>query len=189
VAELLFFAGTMDSGKSTMALQMAFTLESRGLVGVYYTCHDKAGSVIASRMGVSRAAVTVHDDTDMFWDISRLEAADFVICDEAQFYTAGQIDQLGRVVDELGCDVFAFGIMTDFQGRIFDGAKRLVEIADRRVELPVPALCWCGRKAIHNAKVVSGEVVREGLLIDPLAEFHTLCRAHYNAGLIGKPGV
>jgi thymidine kinase len=106
-----------------------------------------------------------------------------VICDEAQFYTPGQIDQLGAVVDELGIDVYTFGILTDFQGRLFAGAARLVEIADRVAELPVPALCWCGRKAVHNAKVVAGVVVYEGEVLDVLAEFTPLCRAHYNSGV------
>jgi thymidine kinase len=177
----------MESGKSTMALQMAFTLESRGLVGAYYTCHDKAGAVIASRMGVSREANSVGCDTDLYIDIASGVEVDFVVCDEAQFYSAVQIDQLGRIVDELGSDVYAFGIMTDFQGNIFEGARRLVEIADRRVELPVPALCWCGRRAVHNAKVIDGQVIREGELIDPLAAFMPLCRAHYNSGATTGP--
>ena len=55
------------------------------------------------------------------------------MCDEAQFYSTKQCDQLARVVDDLGVDVFAFGLITDFRGVLFDGTKRMLEIADDRV--------------------------------------------------------
>ena len=56
---------------------------------------------------------------------------DFLVCDEAQFYSAEQVEQLARVVDELGIDVFAFGITTDFRTKLFPGSSRLIELADR----------------------------------------------------------
>ena len=84
------------------------------------------------------------------------------MCDEAQFYTVEQCDQLGRVVDDLGVDVFAFGLITDFRGELFEGTKRLLEIADERVPMQVEARCWCGARATHNARVVNGEITYEG---------------------------
>ena len=84
------------------------------------------------------------------------------MCDEAQFYTVKQCDQLARVVDELEVEVYAFGLITDFRGHLFDGTRRLLEIADERVPLQVEARCWCGARATHNARVVNGEVTYEG---------------------------
>ena len=84
------------------------------------------------------------------------------MCDEAQFYSAEQCDQLARVVDELEVEVYAFGLITDFRGRLFEGTQRLLEIADERVPLQVEARCWCGARATHNARVVNGEIVYEG---------------------------
>ena len=49
--------------------------------------------------------------------------------DEAQFYQAEQVEQLGRVVDDLGADVYAFGLLTTFQGELFVGTRRLLELA------------------------------------------------------------
>ena len=86
----------------------------------------------------------------------------YLVCDEAQFYTSEQCDQLARVVDELEVDVYAFGLITDFRGRLFEGTKRLLEIADERVPMQVEARCWCGSRATHNARVVNGDVVYEG---------------------------
>ena len=86
----------------------------------------------------------------------------YLVCDEVQFYTPEQCDQLARVVDELEVEVYAFGLITDFRGRLFEGTQRMLEIADERVPLQVEARCWCGARATHNARVVNGEVVNEG---------------------------
>ena len=90
------------------------------------------------------------------------ERIDYLVCDETQFYTADQVDQLARIVDELEIDVFAFGILTDFQTRLFPGSQRLVELCDKIEVLQVRALCWCGARATHNARTVDGAMVVEG---------------------------
>ena len=164
MAELVFFSGTMDCGKSTLALQMDHNHSARGRVGVIFTKHDRAGtSVLSSRLGLSTSAVEVHDGLD-FWDaiVARATSGqriDYLICDEAQFYTCLQVEQLARVVDEMDIDVFAFGITADFRTELFAGSKRLIELADRVQVLQVEALCWCGRKATTNARVVAGALL------------------------------
>ena len=167
MAELLFFCGTMDSGKSTLALQMDHNHRARGRKGVLFSSHDRAGeSMISSRLGLQVRAVEVHPDTDFWVEITarltRGARVDYLICDEAQFYTARQIDQLARIVDDMGIDVFAFGITSDFRTRLFPGSHRLVELADRIQVLQVEALCWCGKRATHNARIVDGVMVVEG---------------------------
>lgn len=87
---------------------------------------------------------------------------DYLICDEAQFYTERQVEQLARLVDEMAVDVFAFGITADFRTRLFPGSQRLIELADRVQVLQVEALCWCGQRATHNARTVDGVMVVEG---------------------------
>jgi len=167
VAELQFFTGTMDSGKSTLALQTNHNHAARGRVGRIFTTHDRAGqAVLSSRLGLTHDALEVGADFD-FWRyvVSSLTAGgriDYLICDEAQFYSPDQIDQLAKVVDELQIDVFAFGILTDFRTQLFPGSRRLVEIADRMNVLQVEALCWCGKRATHNARTENGIMVTEG---------------------------
>lgn len=193
MAELVFFTGTMDCGKSTLALQLDYTHRQRGRRGLAFTRFDRMGeAVISSRLGLSAPAIEVDDRLD-FWE--RLVAhqsggarVDFLICDEAQFYTPAQVEQLARVVDEMGIDVFAFGIMADFRTQLFPGSKRLVELADRVERLPVEALCWCGRRATTNARVVDGQMVTEGEQVvvgdtdaaaPGLVEYEVLCRRHF----------
>lgn len=167
VAELVFFSGTMDCGKSTLALQVDHNHRARGRGGVLFSCKDRAGeSVISSRLGLRTDAIEVSVDTD-FWDevvFRRTGGAkvDYLICDEAQFYTPIQVEQLARLVDEMDLDVFAFGITADFRTRLFPGSQRFIELADRVQVLQVEALCWCGRRATHNARTVDGVMVVQG---------------------------
>ena len=107
-------------------------------------------------------AIDVSADLDLYALAVHHWPIHYLVCDEAQFYTAAQCDQLARVVDELEVEVYAFGLITDFRGELFEGTKRLLEIADERVPLQVEARCWCGARATHNARVVNGEVVYEG---------------------------
>ena len=167
MAEFVFFTGPMDCGKSTLALQLDYTHAVSGRSGRLFTSQDRAGeATVSSRLGLERPAVEVTNEFD-FWAfvVGQLTAGlrvDYLICDETQFYTPAQVDQLAAIVDELDIDVFAVGILTDFRSRLFPGAQRMVELADRIEVLQVRALCWCGRRATHNARTVDGVMVVEG---------------------------
>ena len=113
------------------------------------------------------------------------------MCDEAQFYTDAQVEQLAQVVDELDVDVYAFGLLTDFRGKLFPGSARLLEIADERLELQVQARCWCGKAATHNARLHDGVQVYDGdvVLIDDgstaQVTYELRCRSHWISGDAG----
>ena len=96
------------------------------------------------------------------------------------------------MVDELQLDVFVFGILTDFRSELFPGSARLVELADRTHVLQVEALCWCGKRATHNARTEDGVMVVEGEVIvvgdveqagsqeaAPEVAYEVLCRQHH----------
>jgi thymidine kinase len=189
--ELVFFSGTMDCGKSTLALQIEHNRSARGLAGMIFTRDDRAGEgKLSSRLGLVTDAVEVEDGQDLYAyvveHLSRGGRADYVIADEAQFLVPEQIDQLARVVDDLGVDVYAFGITTDFRSKLFPGSQRLVELADRVEVLQVEALCWCGARATHNARTIGGEMVVEGAQVvvgdvnqaDAIG-YEVLCRRHH----------
>jgi len=204
VAELHFFTGTMDSGKSTLALQTNHNHAARGRVGRIFTSHDRAGAaMLSSRLGLTHDALEVPSDFD-FWryvvdSLTQGGRIDYLVCDEAQFYSRDQIGQLARIVDELQIDVFTFGILTDFRTQLFDGSARLVELADRVHMLQVEALCWCGKRATHNARTENGVMITEGEVIvvgdvdgaddrgpdEPPADiaYEVLCRQHHRRRL------
>lgn len=198
MAHLTYFTGPMDCGKSTLALQLDHTHTSAGRSGRLFTSHDRSGQArITSRLGLYADAVEVTPDLD-FWEyvVAELVAGrrvDYLVCDEAQFYSDVQVEQLARLVDELQIDVFAVGILTDFRTRMFPGSQRLVELCDRLETLQVQALCWCGERATHNARTVNGGMVTEGSQVvvgdtdvptsavanEPVVAYEVLCRRHH----------
>ena len=199
MATLRFSFGTMGSGKSTLALQIHHNLAVRDRQGLLLTKLDRDGTQVTSRLGVSAPAVEVSPDIDLFELAQSRMPLDFVVCDEVQFYSIAQCDQLARVADDLDVDVYAFGLITDFKGLLFEGTKRMLEVANERVEMQVEARCWCGSRATHNARVVNGVVVYEGETVvvgdtgdvatpmfGDVVRYELLCRRHYVRGDMGE---
>jgi thymidine kinase len=199
MATLRFSFGTMGSGKSTVALQIHHNLAGRDLYGLLLTSLDREGQQVTSRLGVAAPAIDVSEGVDLYALALAHWPLHYLVCDEAQFFSAEQCDQLGRVVDDLEVDVYAFGLITDFRGQLFDGTRRLLELADERNPLQVEARCWCGARATHNARVVNGDVVFEGETVvvgdtrDPTTpplfgdtvRYELLCRRHFRDGDLG----
>jgi thymidine kinase len=205
-AHLRFFHGPMDCGKSTLALQVDHNQSRQGRHGLLATQGDRSAEPrISSRVGLSRAAVEVDAGTDLrllvrrFWVAGR--GVDYLIVDEAQFLTPAQVDQLAELVDDSHVDVYAFGLTTDFRGRLFPGTQRLLELADDVERIQVEVLCWCGLPGLLNARVVDGAMVREGQTVvvadtapppppggagpGPAVRYQVLCRRHHVRGQLG----
>ena len=193
MAELVYFSGTMDSGKSTLALQTHHNHSSAGRRGLVFTRNDRAGKArISSRLGLETVAIEADDNLNFYAFVQKEIAAgnklDYLLCDEVQFYQPIQIEQLAALVDDFEMDIFTFGITADFRTALFPGSKRLYELADRVNVLQVEALCWCGKRATHNARLINGEMVTEGEQVvvgdtSPQAPFavtyEVLCRKHH----------
>lgn len=193
---LRFSFGTMGSGKSTLALQIHHNLTHGGLNGALCSMLDRRGARVSSRLGVSAEAVVIDPTVDMR-DVAHNggKPFDYLVCDEAQFYTPEQIEQLAEVVDSLRMDVFAFGLLTDFRGLLFPGTARLLELADVTEAIQCEARCWCGNRATHNARLVNGVQVYEGELMvvdnpDHASDvtYELRCREHWTSGQ-GRPDI
>ena len=198
MAILRFSFGTMGSGKSTVALQIHHNLANRQLFGLLLTTNDREGRQVTSRLGVAAPAIEVSPEVDLFALARANWPIHYMICDEVQFYTPEQCEELAQVVDDLEIDVYAFGLLTDFRGELFAGTKRMLELADEHISLQVEARCWCGARATHNARVVNGAVVYEGETVmvgdtsdtaPPLfgdtVRYELLCRSHFRRGELG----
>jgi len=192
VAELTFFYGTMNCGKSTLALQIHHNAVQAGKRCLLLTKHDRQGGSISSRIGLAQPATVVTDEVDLHAYVGGLlaagEALDVLICDETQFYSVAQVEQLAQVVDDWDIDVQAFGLLTDFTTTLFPGSQRLLELADRRQELQVEARCWCGERGTLNARTLDGRIQREGeqVVVGDLGvgtvSYEVLCRRHHRSG-------
>jgi thymidine kinase len=193
VSELTFFYGTMNCGKSTLALQIHHNAVAAGKHVLLFTKHDRGGSTISSRIGLEQPAIVVHDDLYLHAYVSAVlnsgMPVDVLICDEAQFYSDIQVEQLARLVDEADVDVQCFGLLTDFTSAMFPGSRRLMELADRREALQVEARCWCGDRGAMNARTVGGVIQREGaqVVVGDIdggeVAYEVLCRRHHREGV------
>jgi thymidine kinase len=199
-ASLKFFWGPMDCGKSTLALQMHYNHSRQGRAGLVLTRNDRSQSArVTTRIGLAHDAIDVTDDLNLVELVRDRWAAgerlDYLVCDEACFYTVAQVEQMADLVDVHDVDVFAFGLATDFRAELFPASRRLFELADEVSRLQVEVLCWCGRLGQLNARVVGGVVAREGeqVVIGDTGpgsgdvRYQVLCRRHYRAGDLG-PG-
>jgi len=196
-AALKFFWGPMDCGKSTMALQMNYNHARQGRHGLVLTRIDRSlGPQITTRIGLAHEAIEVTEDLDLC-DLVRSRWAagvrvDYLICDEACFYSVRHVEQMAELVDSYDVDVFAFGLASDFRSCLFPAAQRLFELADEVSRIQVEVLCWCGRPGLLNARVVGGAVAREGeqVVIGDTVDaaevrYQVLCRRHYRSGDLG----
>jgi len=186
MAKLYFHYATMNAGKSTMLLQASYNYQERGMRTAIFIAalDDRAGAgKVASRIGLSSDAIPFGLSDDLFAAIDRMHREEPIACvfvDEAQFLTAEQVWQLARVSDRVGIPVMAYGLRTDFQGKLFPGSLELLAIADELRE--VRTICYCGRKATMVVRLdQSGNLVREGAQVDVGGneKYVSLCRRHW----------
>ena len=155
----------MGSSKTAQALTTKFNYEERGMkVWLIKPAIDtrEGESVVRSRIGLFAPCETIASDADLFVAFAGGHRdADVIIADECQFFTAEQIDQLRRIVNEFDRPVLCFGLRTDFLCHLFSGSRRLFEVADSISE--IKTICTCGAKATVNARLNGlGQVVTEG---------------------------
>ena len=181
MAKLYFKYGAMGSSKTANALITKFNYEERGMCVwlIKPSIDDRDGvGIIRSRIGLEAKAFVVSPETDIFAEFESRKDMHAIIADECQFFTSKQIDQLRRIVDEYDLPVLCFGLRTDFLTKLFEGSKRLFEVADSITE--IKTICACGKKAIVNARIdEEGSVVTEGgqILIGGNDSYVAMCHS------------
>ena len=175
MSKLYFKFGAMASSKTANALMTRFNYEEKGnkvwLIKPDldnrddYT--DESGNrvtVVKSRIGLSAVADVIRQDEDLlkrFLALQEKDPVNVIICDECQFLTGAQVDQMKYIAEYCDTPVLCFGLRSDFQTKLFPGSCRLFEIADSITE--IKSVCRCGKKAIVNARLnEKGQVIVEG---------------------------
>lgn len=163
----------MGSAKTALLLTTAYNFEERKMD---YMCLKpvvdtrEGRNVIRSRIGIERECVWIYSGTNLYEFAKNLykengRVVDWFLVDEAQFLTEAQVDQLSRVVDDFGSNVICYGLRTDFKSHLFEGSRRLFEIADTIDE--IKSTCNCGHKTIINARIDSdGNIVEQGAQVE-----------------------
>ena len=176
MAKLYFKFGAMGSSKTAQALMTKFNYEEKGqtvwLIKPATDTRDdrvdeegKVHTILRSRIGLYAEAEAIDKDFDILAEFDRRSGlrpyTDVIICDECQFLTEEQVNEMKDLADRRDIPVLCFGLRADFQTKLFPGSKRLFEIADSITE--IKSICRCGRKATVNARFDDyGEIVIEG---------------------------
>lgn len=186
MAKLYFYYSTMNAGKSTILLQSSYNYRERGMRTMLFAAalDDRYGvGKITSRIGLEEKALLFDAASDLLETVIKAHREAPVSCvlvDEAQFLTGDQVMQLSDVADGLGIPVIAYGLRTDFRGRLFPGSEALLALADEMRE--VKTICHCGRKATMVVRrAEDGAVLTEGaqVMIGGNDTYETVCRTHW----------
>ena len=167
MSKLYFKYGAMGSSKTAQALMTRFNYIQKGydvlLIKPIIDNRDVIDGeiVVKSRIGIYANCKVCDNNTNLFDFISELGFINdkkVVIVDEVQFCTEKQIDQLHDVSEKI--PVLCYGLLTNFKTRLFEGSKRLIEVAESISE--IKSVCHCGRKATVNARFIDNQLVCEG---------------------------
>ena len=192
MAKLYFRYGAMGASKTSNALMVEYNYFERGQNAVIFkpSIDTRDGiDIVKSRVGLAKKAHLIAPGDDAFDRIDNMnkeKKIDCVIIDEAQFLEGAQVMQLCRVVDELNIPVIAYGLRAAFAGNLFPGSERLLAMADTIEE--IKTVCWCSKKAIMNARVIDGKVVKVGeqVVLGGNESYVALCRKHWAEGNLGN---
>ena len=188
MAKLYFKYGAMGSSKTAQALITKYNYEENDMkVWLIKPSADTRDGVqiLRSRIGLAAAVEVMAPDMNIYtwFRETKLGSCDAVICDECQFLTEEQIDQLRAIVNECNVPVMCFGLRTDFQTRLFPGSRRLMELADC-IEA-IKTMCDCGSKATVNARINDGYIVTEGaqVVLGGNDSYIAMCHRCYIRGI------
>ena len=189
MAKLYFRYGAMGSSKTANALMVRYNYMERGMKVILLKPRlDRRDGerIVHSRIGLDAPCDYVEDFIEMAeknWTAPD-DCKDYsaVIIDEAQFMTSSQVDFMAHVVDDLNLPVICYGLRTDFRSEMFPGSARLFELAD--VIEQIPTVCWCGKKAHFNARIIGNTMVRTGeqVFLGGNESYVALCRRHFMSG-------
>ncbi|MFH1727158.1 MAG: thymidine kinase [Pseudomonadota bacterium] len=190
MSKLYFRYSAMGAGKSLDLIKVAYNYEERGMPVVLYnsSLDTRYGEAqITSRTGISMKSSTFNAETDFFSDFTdnyfaKDKKVGCVLVDESQFLRKEQVRQLRLIVNKYETPVICYGLRTDFQANLFEGSRWLFAWADAIEELKT--ICWCGKKATMNARIVDGKVTSEGeqIQIGGNESYIALCSRHYTNG-------
>lgn len=183
MAKLYFRYGAMGSSKTANAIMVRYNYMERGQKALMLKprLETRDGAhMVGSRCGLAAECLYMEELDSV--DVAKY---DCLIVDEAQFLKKEQVARLVQIVDEMDVPVIAYGLRADFRGELFEGSQWLMAWADTIEE--IKTVCWCGRKAICNARLFNGRVIKTGeqIMLGGNESYVALCRKHWASGQTG----
>lgn len=194
MSKLYFKYGAMGGGKTLDCIRTFYNYTEKGLKPLLYksSIDSRTKNTIESRTGDRLPCDIINPDDDILTVIKNngkyeLDEISIILIDESQFLNASQINDIKNIINfEHNIPVICYGLKNNFQSHLFEGSKRLLEIADSFEE--IKSICWCGKLATQNARIIDGEVVKEGEVVQVGGNesYTPLCYYHFREGKAKK---
>ena len=191
MSKLYFRYGAMNSGKTTLLLQVAHNYEERGMKVVILKpgIDTKGNDKIVTRIGLKRKVDHIVQSDEKLINYLCTLPLDVVcvLVDESQFLTRDQVDDLFMFTKLKNIPVICYGLRSDFKTMAFPGSLRLFEVSDVMEELIT--ICRCGKRAKFNGRIVNGEFTSNGEQVaidgENHVEYESLCGKCYLEKVLG----
>ena len=187
MAKLYFRYGVMGSGKSDDLIRTDYNYKEKGMNTIAFkprvdTREGTDKCIIKSRTGKALEGIWLDKKdniVDIIIDAKKLKKIDVILVDESQFLTSKQVNELNEIAHLLDIPVMCYGLKNNFKAELFEGSSCLLALADDIQE--IKSICWCGRKATQNARIVNGVLSRHGdeIQIGGNESYVALCSEHY----------
>lgn len=189
-----FYHSTMGGGKSAILIAKAslnpnFSIAFKPEIDT----RDGDGTTISSRNGSKLKAINIpkcsmeetYNIVKETLDILKTPIK-FIYIDEVQFFSKEQIDALLKISLERDIVIECYGLLVDFKSHLFEGSKRLIEVADEIEK--ITAYGANGEIARQNARIIDGEIQFEGeqLVLGKEETYRAVSNKEYFNYLIGK---
>lgn len=161
------FHGTMNASKSAQLLIQAFNLERQGKSVIVFkpSIDTRDEGVVRSRaLDEEREAIIVPSDAKGFmYEIikEKKDEINFIFVDELQFMKSHQVEELAKISIDFDKHVFAYGLLLDYKGYLFEGTKRAIECGFTLHELKIQC-DFCDSKATNHLLYIDGKLVTKG---------------------------
>ena len=190
--KISFLYGTMNSSKTANLLMTCHNYEAKGVNPLLVKPSlDTRSKYIESRIGLKKVADYVVAKGNAIADSEKIFKNAIkdncpILLDEAQFFEPEFINNLCDLAHSYWLDkaknvsIMAYGLLTNFMGKLFDGSKAWVESADDIREIKTTC-AYCNHKAVYNALFKNGKLVIDSdsdIMIGD-DEYRSLCPYHY----------
>lgn len=182
-----FYYGCMSSSKTASLLMSAYNYKKKGtkFLIIKPSIDNRSGdNIVASRIGLSAVADYVISHDKPYEDAANIiiqiedTESEVVLIDECQFLDKDLVKYLCKYATENDIVLMAYGLLKNFQGKLFEGSQAWVENVDSIRE--VKTVCaYCNKKATFNIRLVNGKAVFEGQEVEIGDESYiAVCQQH-----------
>lgn len=159
--------GTMKSAKSANLILKGFLLDQQGKKVLTFKpeMDSRDGEFVISRAlpHLKRPAIVI-PTTDSGNTMSMkvwIEKPDVILLDELQFFTEQQVEKLAEISITYDVDIYAYGLMMSYNGRMFEPIRRAIESGFRIQTLDM-SCDHCNNDATHHTLYLDGVLQVDG---------------------------